>query len=264
MLPDERPQARGRGREPGLRVTLLEAPSGQAQIDTVGRGQIGERERADLRFDGPDPLGERRLGDARGAHGARQHDTPPPAPAGRDASGDPRQDLLHQQAAHLARHAGQQHGDAAAPVLEPEPRCGAPRVGEHARPLGHLGLGAVDGGHGTAEPLEPRLDARQQPLVQHQPLAEQLRHDPLGHVVARGSEAAGGHDERGALERLGHRRADRVRPVGNRGAAGDLGARRRQGAPQLGGVAIDGMTEQQLRADGDDFELHPPPLSSAR
>ena len=174
----------------------------------------------------------------------------------------PRQHFLHQQSAHLARHAGEQHGNPAARVLDPQPRRGAARIGQDGRPLGQLRLGAVDGGHRPSEPLESGLDPRQQRVVHHQPFAEQFRDDGLRHVVAGGAETSGRQHEPGALECFGHGRADRLRPIGDGDAADDFGARRSQGAAQLGGVRVHGVPEQQLRADGDDFELHP--LSSAR
>ena len=256
-------QGRGGG-EPALGVAQLQAPGREPQIHPIRGRQIGERERGDLRFDLPDALGERRFGDARGAHAARQDDVrrsgPPPGVAARQ----PGEHLFHQQPAHLARHAGQKHGNAAARVLDPQPGGGAARVGEDARPFRHLRLRAIDGRHRTPHAPEPRLDVGQELGVGDQPLAEQLRHDSLGHVVAGGAETPRREDEPGALERLGHGAANRLRAIGDRGAARDLGARRRQRPPQLGGVGVDGMTEQQLRADRDDFELHPPPLSSAR
>src|SRR5207247_1772682 len=74
---------------------------------------------------------------------------------------DSREHLVHEEPAHLARHAGEQHHHSAR-VLDPEPGCRAAWIGENDRAFGNFGLRAVDGWHRTAHPIEPCLDAREQ------------------------------------------------------------------------------------------------------
>ena len=86
----------------------------------------------------------------------------------------------------------------------------------------------------------------------------------LGHVVARGPQPARRDDETGAVERVGDGGADVGGAVGDGHVTHDLGAGGGEGAAQVRGVRIGRQAQHQLRADGDDLELHDPVLKSAR
>jgi hypothetical protein len=85
---------------------------------------------------------------------------------------------------------------------------------------------------------------------------EQSGHGLLGHVVIGRAEAAGSQHRAGAAERGPNRLADVVRPIRHAGAPREPDALRRQGAPDLRTVGVEREPEQQLGADGDDFEFH--------
>src|SRR5256886_10629995 len=219
---------------------------------SVDRRQVRQREGRDVGLDRADALRQRRLRDSRRAHSPRRYDAPRRALALHDA----RQHLLDQEAAHLPRHAREQHDHAAATALHPEPRCGAAGVREHGSALGDFRLRSVDRGHGSAHPLEARLDIREELLVEHQAPLHQVGAHSLGQVVPSWSEASRGDHEAGPVQRLHDRRADRVGPIGHRRAARHLGPRGGERPAQLGGVRVDGVAQQQLGADGEDFQLH--------
>jgi len=92
--------------------------------------------------------------------------------------------------------------------------------------------------------LESGLETREQPLVEHEPLAEQVRDHRLGHIVPCGPETTGGDHEPRTVQGFGQPRADRLGAVGDRGTARDLRAGGGEGAAQLGGVRVHGVAEQ--------------------
>ena len=242
----------------------LEQPGGEAQVHSGLGGEIGEGQRREGVVEVSDPLGERGLRHAGRPEGARQHDGgrgAVPLLAGHES----REDFLDQQPPHF-RGDSREHDHQASlgRVLDPQAGRGPARVGEHRRAARHLGLRAIDRGHGPAQPAKPRLECGEHARVERERALQQLRDDGFGHVVAGGAEAAGGEDGAGASQRVGDGVPDRGGPVGHGRAAHDLDAGRRQGAPQLRRVGIDQVPQHQLGADGDDFQLHPRPLRRAR
>lgn len=108
-----------------------------------------------------------------------------------------------------------------------------------------------------SESFEPARAQGGENLVVHaHALPKDRRNGRLGHVVGRGTEATGGDDSTGAFERVTHGRLDAVGVVAAGGSPYDAYAECRQLAPEMRGVGIDGESEQQLVADGDDFQFH--------
>ena len=93
-------------------------------------------------------------------------------------------------------------------------------------------------------------------LVRHQLAAEQLGDRGSRAIVARGSEAAGGDDGAGPIERVAHGGRDIRRVVADGCASNDRHANRRELAREVRGVGVDRVAEQQLVADGDQFDVH--------
>jgi hypothetical protein len=196
------------------RVCGRQRPGRESQVDAVFPRQIRERQRRDLVFNVAHPLSQRRFGHAGRAYRPRLYHARRLTVV-RQARGEAWQYLFHQEPAHLARHAGQQHHHAPLGILEPQPGRRPARIGEHAGTLRHLRLGAVDLGHRTSEAPEARFELAQHGLVELQGPPEQLRRDDLGHVVARGPQAAGGDNEPGAVERFREGRPNGGRAVGD-------------------------------------------------
>jgi len=80
----------------------------------------------------------------------------------------------------------------------------------------------------------------------------------LGDVVAGGAESAGGEHHAGAVERAAHRFGDVGRIVSHGGATHHPDTGIGKALPGVGGVGVDGVTEQEFVTDGDEFDRRAP------
>jgi hypothetical protein len=86
--------------------------------------------------------------------------------------------------------------------------------------------------------------------------AEERRDGRFGEIVARWTEAAGGDDGARAIERLANGGRDVLCHVADGGSSPDAYADRSQLARQVGGIRVDGESEEELVAYGDELNIH--------
>ena len=85
---------------------------------------------------------------------------------------------------------------------------------------------------------------------------EKVGYHFLGDVVSSGAKPTGGEHGTGSSESIGDHVTDLVAMVRHRSAPGDSNAVGGQGARDLRSIGVHGHPEQQLGADGDQFDFH--------
>ncbi len=206
-------------------------------------------------------IGERRLGNVRRAERARTHDRR----SGARTIAEPRRQRVCQHAAHLTRHTGQ-HGDPTTTfVLEPDARRGAMPIVENRRTFRNERLLPIALWHRVTESLEPsRFEGAEYRIVHDHAAPEQFGDHGLRAIVGGWSESAGRDHGAGAIERIAHGRRNQRGIVAGSGATHDADADGRQLTREMRRVGVDREAEQQLVADGDDFEVHARNLRECR
>ncbi|MEI2720925.1 MAG: hypothetical protein V9E87_12455 [Gemmatimonadales bacterium] len=121
-------------------------------------------------------------------------------------------------------------------------------------PVGTIAWLWLDSADLPAEAIPPRDEFIPDALVELERHPEQLGDDVLRDIVARGAEAAGGDHQAGPGQRGVDGGADLVGRIADGGTSGDADADGRERAPDEGGVGVHREAEQQLGADGDDFD----------
>ena len=111
--------------------------------------------------------------------------------------------------------------------------------------------------HGDTESLEPTLlEILEDTVVKYHLSAEYLRDRRLGAVVCSGAEPARRDHGAGAFQCFTNGRGNVLGFVTNGSATHDANAQRGQLTRQVRGIGVDGETEKQFVADGDDFDVH--------
>jgi hypothetical protein len=91
-------------------------------------------------------------------------------------------------------------------------------------------------------------------FVERHATSEQLGDRLLGEIVRRWTEAAGRDHGTSSVERFANGLLNRSRFVADSRASYDVHPDRRQCAREVRSVCVDRESEQQLIADGDDFD----------
>ncbi len=197
MRPENISQAANSFGQPRFDFRLVATPVGQPDIDTIALGKIGDT-RAQIVELVADSLGNRRLRNARSAQLASIGSQPVWVHA-IPQEGNHR---LDHHGGNLTSRAWQHDAEAQVLINECQPGGGAPRVREHFRSVGNLGLSPI--GRRDRPAQHPTLG---QPLPQvisePQLTAENSRHRCLADVVPRRPEAPSrDHEPRAPQRRL--------------------------------------------------------------
>ncbi len=107
--------------------------------------------------------------------------------------------------------------------------------------------------HRPAGALEIGADALSRPLVEDQLLAEGLGQHVFGEIVAGGAQAAGGDDDVGPLFGQSHRLLGPLEVVPHHGVPEDIQPQLAQPLGEHLGVGVGDVAQQQLGADGQNF-----------
>ena len=232
---------------------------GHAEIHARHAGQVGERQRAELRRRAPRKSGPSSSAIADSAipvvRSVPDSTTLCSLPRARL---DGRQQLLGQHAAHLARNAGHHRHPAAPFVLEPDAGRGAVAVGQHARAFGNLGLRAIrlretgcwEIARASAPPAPPRSLRRASSRARRsRAIAGLVRSSLVGPsppvVITAPVRSSASRTARAISSGF----------VADGGSANDLDAARRERARDMGGVRVDREAQEQLVTDGDQLDL---------
>ena len=131
------------------------------------------------------------------------------------------------------------------------------RVRNNRGAFGNHRLRKIRFGYRTATP-HPRPAFFERPndsFVAIHSTAEDRGDRRFRHVITRRSETSSCDDTIASLERFANRGADLLRGISCSCPPGNLYADRRELARKVRRVCVDGKSEQQLVADGDDFDL---------
>jgi hypothetical protein len=163
-----------------------------------------------------------------------------------------RPDLLVEHRLHLAGRAGKQD-EGTSVRLHPLPGRRPAGVREHDRPLDHVGLLLVDGGHGPAVAGEAGLQGLEDLPIAREAPPERGRRGLPGQVVLGRPEPAGGDHDVGPHERRTERRFEQRAVVGDGHARADLDADLEEPAREVGRVRFQAQRREQLASHREDL-----------
>ena len=162
--------------------------------------------------------------------------------------------LVPEHGLELPRRAWQEGEQLARSGLGKAARRRADRVLRGRRALGKPGLEQLVLAHVPA--LEVFLQVGKRALVQDKLQPQDLGDGLLGEVVQGGAKAARGDHEIAAGEGLDQALPEALGVVAHGGHVLEVDAKLGKLSGEEGGVGVDGVPEEQLGADGDDFSFH--------
>ncbi len=177
---------------------------------------------------------------------------PPPGP------GQPGQDLALEHGQDLLGRAREKH-DRVSLGLQPQPGRGAVRVVQDLGSFGDITLLEVRSGHGQAAAPEPFPDAGPDLFMEDELPPQDFSQRLARPIVLGGTESAHAEDKAGTAEG-GPEDAGQVSLViSDDRFEGDFETYRIQAGGQAQRIGVLEIRRQELRADGDDLDLHGPP-----
>jgi len=244
-----------------VRLRLWNPSDGKPDVHAFNTGQKRRSQTVHGAAQTAKKISQRRLGDSRCAERPRHDNCRSPFPrrtAPIQSRRQPGNQLLRSHFPHLARHTRQHGYPTATRILEPDPGGAAVPVRDDVSPVRDHRLGKVGFGDRPPSPHPgPSLMERLYDRFVTTHLAPKERgNGRLRHVIAGGTESTRGYDPVAPLEGLANGRGNGFRRIADSRAANNLHANRGQLPGEVSRIRVDGKAEEQLVADGDDFDLH--------